>query len=230
MPNAEVNGVQALLRARRRRRDAGAGPWGVGDATVWRFVVPGLAKSFRVLDLRPPRPLAQRAARPRGKRRRGRRRPRGPTRVAGPGACACGHELRRRQHRPATGHQASGRVPLAVVSRAGAMGPARGGPGEPGDPPAGRSQPRGGGQADRRGGSRGRGTAIRRAGRLRTWRLGEPAAARGEGGLRAERSHLPGRAPGPEPGCEIEEAALSRLEVACALHRGIREPADRSGA
>ena len=88
---------------------------------------------------------------------------------------------------------------------------------------AGRSQPRGRGRADRSARPRGRRAAVRRGGRLRSWRVGERATARGESDPRAQRSHRPERARRPEP-ARCREEAHSRLKMPVRLANGSKSP------
>jgi pimeloyl-ACP methyl ester carboxylesterase len=200
MSEAEVNGVRLYYELHGSGEPLALvhGSW--ADATVWRFVVPGLAENFHVL----------------GYDRRGHSRSERPARKGsfdedGDDLAALLEALDLAPAHVVT-NSSGGNIALRLATRRPAVfrslschepalwGAARGRPREPGDSAAGRWQPRGGRRADRRGRSRGRGPAVRRGGRLRPRRVGERATPRGEGDLRAERSHVPGRAPGSGPG------------------------------
>jgi pimeloyl-ACP methyl ester carboxylesterase len=199
MPEAQVNGV----RLHHELHGSGEplalvhGAW--ADATAWRFVVPGLAENFRVLSYdrrghsRSERPATQ-----------------GSFDEDGDDLTALLEALDLAPAHVVTNSgggnialrlatKASGPVPLTLVPRAGALGAARAGPGQPADPAAGHSQRRVRRQADRPGRPRGRRAAVRRRGRLRSRRVGARATARVESDLPTQRSHLPRRHPEPEP-------------------------------
>ena len=219
-----VNGVRALLRAAGSGEPLALvhGAW--GDATAGGSLSPAWRR-VSVCSLRPPRPLAQRAARDARKLRRGRRRPRGPAGGARPGACTRSDELlggnialRLATRRPdSSAHFPATSRRLGACSRT--------------TPKARRccrralaaSSPWAGGslQGDHEGAARQFVDEVAFGPR----RVGPPITARVESDLRPERSHLPRRAPWPEPGHHRRGGHLTPAGAG-ATHEWLREPTE----
>lgn len=167
MAVAHVNGVDLYYELHGAGEPVALvhGSW--ADAARWSLVLPGLGESFRVLVY--DRGGHSRSQAPEAV---GRIDDEGEDLAVLPGVALPrpgprGDELVGWEHRVAPGLSAAGAVPVADVSRAPGLGPARRRPGGWRAPRRGRGQPGGRRPRDRGGRPRGSGAAVRRRGRVR---------------------------------------------------------------